>query len=253
MLDLSQVSWTAKELAQITAYRYRLFLKLHAEPAFRVVEHLNIAKREGVRAFWAHLFPVYQKNRYGTQEETLTYIMRHTQLVPRQFFRFMQKIVVASAKQTGVFGIIDSSVIQPSVEEVEGVVAGEVFKAYDHKYALAEKIGRLIFVNLTSIFTYDELEDMWRKKGRAFMVKQDPSFEMIDFTEMLVRMGIVGAVIDETERYVVGRFSYHRLTPFNIGGEHVLCLHPLFSQCFGSKPNRKSKAILPHGAEIGDA
>lgn len=253
LVSFEQVQWSAMDLMQIAAYRYHRFLSLYDPDCLQQLGRLDLMnKREDVHRFWARFFPKTHKNRYGVEEESMTYVLRHTQLLPRQLLMILQTIVMDSHKLTGGYRQFNSEVIRKAIEKIEPVIAGEIFAAFRAVYRFADDIGKAVFGNCPTIFSYDQLEDQWRKKARHQMSKLNAEFEMVHFSDMLIRMGIMGLVVEEaeTERYHQGQFGYGLLTPFNIGGGNQLCLHPIFSKYFNASRNAKSKAILPQGITI---
>lgn len=76
----------------------------------------------------------------------------------------------------------------------------------------------------------------------------------------MVGMGIVGQVMEETERYMRADFAYTRLGErMNPSSADVLCMHPIFSRVFGSPlasplgpPSELKgvKPILPRGSSL---
>lgn len=250
LVSFDQVQWTAMELMQIAAYRYRLFLSLYDPEFGDELRDLNLNKRDEVHQFWTRFFPEKQKNRYEVNEDAMTYVMRHTQLLPRQFLMILHAIVVSSHRLTGGYRQFHAEQVRKSIEEMEPIIAGEIFGAFKHVYPFAEVIGRAVFGNLPTVFSYDKLEDHWRKRGRHLMLKVNSDFEMVHFCEMLIRMGILGLVSDETELYFNAKFGYGSLMPFNIGRGNQLCLHPIFSKYFNASGNEKRKPISPQGVTI---
>jgi hypothetical protein len=249
--DVDQVTWTAGELAQIAAHRFRLFLELYDVDEFVRVADLDVDQRTDVRVFWNHFFPPTVKNRYAVEEEPLTYIFRHTQLLPRQFLMTLQKVITKSHVETGSYRRFDAQFVSEAVESTEPLIASEILQAFGHVYPAAEALCKPIFANFPTVFSYDELEDRWRKVGRAVARRHAPKvlpdFDMPEFGEMLVRMGIVGVGHDETDRYHEGHFGYDSIAPMNIGQGHALCLHPIFSRHFNAAGNHKAKAVIPKG------
>lgn len=252
LVSFDQVQWSAMELMQIAAYRYNLFLSLYDKEFYnsRELKRLDLNRREDVHLFWSRFFPKTHTNRYGIEEDTLNYVLRHTQLLPRQLLMILQKIVVSSYRLTGGYREFKDGMIRKAIDEMEPIIAGEIFGAFRHVYPFAEVIGKAVFGNLPTILSYDQLEDQWRKKARHQMSKLNAEFEMVHFSDMLIRMGIIGLVIGETQRYYEGQFGYGLLTPFNIGGGNQLCVHPIFSKYFNAAGNPKAKAISPQGATI---
>lgn len=250
LVSVDQVHWSAMELAQIAAYRYRLFLSLYDPAMADKTARFNLNKREGVKQFWSSFFEDSHTNKYGNREEPLTYILRHTQLLPRQALMLIQKIIVLSADRTGGFRYFSSDCISAAVENVEPLIASEILRAFEQTYPIAEALGKAIFVNFPTVFNYDQLEDRWRKKGRRLLREHAGSFDIAEFGEMLVRIGIVGLLQEEKDLYFETRFGYDSLAPPNIGEGHELCLHPIFSRHFNAAPNKSGKVILPLGVSI---
>lgn len=250
LVSVDQLKWSAMELAQIAAHRFRLFLQLH-DPEFAIaLNRLDLNRREQVREFWMRFLPAKHFNRYGQAEDVITYVLRHTQLLPRQLLMIMQKVIVMSAGITGGFRELKNDAVSDAIAETEPLIANEILSAFTHVYPFAEEVCRPVFANFPTLFSFDELEDKWRRRGRPVMNRRPFDFDMSHFSEMLVRMGIVGLGHDETECYYVGTFGYDSLTPANIGEGQALCLHPIFSKHFNAAPNARKKAVMPKGAAI---
>jgi hypothetical protein len=218
------------------------------DPEYAVeLQDIDLNHRQDLRAFWQRFLPPMHANRYGSEEETMTYILRHTQLLPRQLLLILQRVIVGSHHATGGYRSFSRHAITNAVESTEPLIASEILRAFAHVYPNAEQLCKPVFANFLTVFSFDELEDKWRKKGRRVAAAFDTDFGMPQFAEMLLRMGIVGAAADETERYFEGRFAYDAFQPVNIGEGHMLCLHPIFSRHFNAAGNAKRKAIVPQG------
>jgi hypothetical protein len=248
-INFDQVRWTSVELAQIAAYRYRLFLQIHDPEFYSRITDIDLNHRDGARKFWNKIFPDPLKNRYGGTESAMTFMLRHTQLVPRQLFRILHRVIRASHASTGGYRSLKPNCVHDAIVEMEEIVAGEIFVAFRHVYPRCESLCKAVFSNFQTVFNYDELETKWRRSGRPIM-RDDPSFELIHFVEMLSRMGIIGLFEKETDRYVEAKFSYQMLMPFPAGERMIFAMHPVFSRCFGCSVNSQKKAILPQGASL---
>lgn len=247
LVNVDQLSWVPTELEQIAAHRFRLFLELYDSDYAIELSDLDLNKRHIVHSFWRRFFPVAHKNAYGVNEDPMTYVLRHTQLLPRQFLMILQQIIVKSCRATGGYREFKTAAISEAIDAMEPRIAAEILGAFSHIYPRAEELCKPVFANFPTVFTYEELEDKWRKKGRPVAKTLFPEFDTPQFAEMLVRMGIIGIGHVETERYYEGRFGYDSLDPANIGDGHELCLHPIFSKKFNAGGNAKRKAIIPKG------
>jgi hypothetical protein len=246
----AQLSWTAMELAQIAAFRYKIFLEHFSPEVFRDISDIDITQRDGAHRFWNTFFSEEQTNRYKQNESALIYMMRHTQLLPRQLFRIMEKVIISSHSRTGRYKLLTKSAVSDAVENMETVIAGEIFSAYINIYPKAEFFGKSIFGRFPTVFSYNELEDRWRKIGRTLNETWVSEFELYHLTEMLLRMGILGEVKLETDKYIETVFSYNMLMPLPLGDKAMLAIHPIFSRYFACSENKQGKAILPQGASF---
>jgi hypothetical protein len=249
-VSFDQVRWTSIELARISAHRYRLFLSLYDSDCFSEIAEINLNRRDGIRRFWGRFLTESQNNRYGHEENSLTYMLRHTQLLPRQFFRILQRVVLESQRKTGGYRLLTGEAVISSIYDMEPIIAGEIIQGFKYVYPFAENLSKTMFGSFPTVFTYDQLEDKWRKVGRAFVRKHEADFELVQLTEMLLRMGIIGTVEGETERYVEAEFAYHKLIPPAVGDRDEFAIHPVFSRYFSCSRNGRGKAILPHGASL---
>ncbi len=68
---------------------------------------------------------------------------------------------------------------------------------------------------------------------------------------MLIEMGVVGRVINRTERYIEGVFEYtvpHKLV---VSTEDYLCLHPSFYEVFSAiKTESKNLVVYPYESDL---
>jgi hypothetical protein len=248
--NFDQVRWTSVELAQIAAYRYRLFIQLFDPEFYPKVAPIDLNHRDGVRKFWSMFFPEPQINRYGHREGAMTYMIRHTHLLPRQLFRVMHRVIRISNAETGGYRMLTQKAVHESIVDMESIIAGEIIQGFARVYPKAEDLCKTVFGNFPTVFSYDQLENKWRRVGRPMMHDTEGGFELVQFTEMLLRMGIMGVVEEETERYVEARFAYHLITPFSVGEKLIFAMHPIFSRYFSCSENAQRKSILPQGASL---
>jgi hypothetical protein len=249
-VSFDQVRWSSVELARIAAHRYRLFLSLFDERLFSEVSKIDLHHREGVRRFWSRFLPDSQLNRYGHAENSMTYMLRHTQLLPRQLFCILQQAICNSHEKTGGYGLLMSESVSSAISNLEPIIAGEVIQGFKYIYPYAESLAKTLFGSFPTVFSYDQLEDKWRKAGRPFMRKREADFELVNLTEMLLRMGVIGIVQNETERYIETEFAYHKLMPPAVGDKLSFAIHPIFSRYLSCSPNAQRKAVLPQGATL---
>src|SRR5437899_1011206 len=123
------------------------------------VASIDLNTRDGVRKFWRKFFPSQQTNKYGGQEDAMTYMLRHTQLLPRQLFRILQRVVHASHRRTGGYRLLTADAVDESIVDMEPIIAGEIIQGFKYIYPHAEILGKAMFANFSTVFSYDDLEN----------------------------------------------------------------------------------------------
>jgi hypothetical protein len=249
MVRFDHITWSSMELARIAAHRYRLFLQMYDEDGYSRYGSLDFDRRGVVRRFWSGMFDAEVRNEYGEAEHPITYILRHTQLLPRQMIAILEYVVKESHARTGGYRELNNELVGEAIAKNEAVLVTEIFSAYRYVFANAEQLCRALLGNFSTVFSYDELENKWRQARRpVYSTEPGSNMDFINITDMMLRIGVIGVVEKApTSKYIEGVFSYNQLMPPNIGQGHALCVHPIFSRHFRCAPNKHGKAVLPYG------
>lgn len=251
MVKIDHVFWSQEELLHVAAHRYRLFLRLFDGEGFQRIQDLDFRCDKVVWQFWRSIFTDSFENEYGARESVITYILRHTQLLPRQFLVILERIIVISHERTGGYRELRGELASKAIESVENSIATEIFSAYYYVFPSAENLAKHLLTQFPATFSYDELERKWRSAGKP-LDYESPNAEhqgFAGFFEMLLRIGIVGVCKNETARYIEAEFSYNMQNAPRIGRGNQLCIHPIFSRRFNCADTHSRKAILPSGVK----
>jgi hypothetical protein len=244
------LSWHAKELVCIAAHRLALFYREHAEYSSRFVA--NFGKLDPTKK--SHAMCILQgplgqtvTNLLGQPEATISYIMRHTQLLPRHLLLLLNSIFLAQYERTGSVATIDPQSIRDGIQRIEQTVCYEIFAAYKHTYPQAREVCYACIPNLPMRFTTGELQVAFNRHGKPAMGSDDFG----DFKRMLVEIGALGKVLkdQETDRYVVGQFEYSADYRLATAATDEFCLHPLFTQIFSAQIGETPKPVYPYGSD----
>lgn len=242
--------WHAKELVSIAAHRLAIFLRMHHPDFYRKVRHLNPDDRaEGVELFYS-VFPRTVRNALGVEEQTLPYILRHTQLLPRHLLMYLNTIYrIGSRNGRSATPVITEDAVRAGVAAKEEELCGEVFSAYSLIYPAARKACERCIPELPFRFKQGKLHEVFNRHGKRAVGDDDYQ----DFKRMLIEIGALGRVFDETDLYVNGLFEYtvpHRLVTST---EDELCFHPVFLKVFSArKPARGEtrRTVYPYGTDL---
>jgi hypothetical protein len=243
------LQWTGTELVLIGANRLTLYLSLFYEPFIRNIFPLDVTKRSGALKLFHAVLPEKITNAAGYQEETISYILRHTQLLPRHFLMLLNSILksTGSTQNLRPFPVSQERIIN-SIRQVEGYIVSEIFVAFKLIYPTAEETCKRCLPELGHQFRMGDLHRVFTRHGKAVF----GSDNLLEFQRMLLEIGAIGRVISgkETDVYIKGHFEYTVAHELVLSQEDELCVHPLFSGIFGGAKNERP--VYPYGSVLDD-
>ena len=262
--------WSARELIILVGTRLALYCQLH-DPDFAQRHLKSVRVRSGsplsyeqARTVLSAVLPPTVTNALGTTEDTVAYLLRHTQLLPRHIITILNRVWEVHRREDP-----DSPLPVAPRSVVEGVRHGEaenvrdILASFSKVHPLAELCCRRTLSNLGLVVTTGDLHRQYNQGG----IRKETGLEFRDFTLMLVEIGCLGRVVDErsTERYVVAEYVYTRTGSLNLGDDERLCVHPIFAEYFDSMhstsrlnvltPEERSRcrAVYPYGSDPDEA
>lgn len=239
--------WTASELLVMAAQRLRLFLEYFDPIAYSQIKSLDISKRPEAIQLLQSVLPAKVTNGRGVDENAVSYILRHTQLLPRHFLWLLNSISSQAKNQRGAKFHLSEDMVVSGVRQQERLLVYEIFRAYKPVHPQAEDVCERCLPDLNVRFTQGDLLKVFNRHGKAAMGTDD----YYDFRRLLIEIGAVGRITEETDLYIKGLYEYtipHKLVP---GPDDDLCIHPLFSRIFSAKPYH-NKPVYPYGTDVND-
>jgi hypothetical protein len=241
--------WTASELIALAAHRLILFGDVYPDHPLAVTDELESVEQGQAAQILKKILPAKVTCRLNVDEDPLAYILRHTQLLPRHLLIILNSICnQAKRYPDSQSTTITEEALRRGVAEVEETLVLEIFAAYRSVYPHAAAVCKSCLPELQHKFSIGDLERVFRTQGKKAM----ESDEFADFKRMLIEMGIVGRVLDDSGRYIQAEFEYtvpHQLVSST---DDMLCLHPLFTEVYSAK-TREKKPVYPYGTRLEDA
>jgi len=245
-----KLEWTAKELISIGAQRLLYFIGLHYPDRLKGKSPTEELTREEARSLFQVVLPEKLTNQRGFQEIPVSYILRHTQLLPRHFLMLLNSIFKGNgvAQTSSPFPVKGSKIVY-GIRQVEERIVKEIFGAFRMIHPTAEEVCRRCLPQLDPVFSVGALRQAYNRFGKAVF----HGTEYFDFQNMLIEIGAIGRVIPgaESDVYIKGKFKYTVGHELNINYEDQLCLHPLFSGIYSSDV-KNERPIYPDGSGFDD-
>ena len=243
------IHWHAGELLRIAASRLAIYMALYEPKLYDSldVDGYNLHERKEAIRFFQKIMPDKIENGMGKEEESMAYILRHTQLLPRQLFAYFVSIIARNKRLGSDVSNIKPKAIRKGIYDSEIDITSEIFSAYRYLYPCARDVCEKCIPYLPFEFTVGHLHQVFNRHGKK--VCRHEAYD--DFLRMLIEMGVVGRVINRTERYIEGVFEYtvpHKLV---VSTEDYLCLHPSFCEVFSAiKMKSKNRVVYPYGSDL---
>lgn len=249
--------WHARELLRLAAERHRTYLGIRFGSILpddvKTLLDIDLKDKNGPKSYWNVVFPPSITNKFGLDEDTVPYILRHTQLLPRQLIILLNSIFRENQRAGGTLYHVKPEAVVGGISKKENDLCTDIFTAYESIYPEARIICESCMRFLLLRFKEGDLLRVFNKNKGNFTTIQD----FHQFRRMLIEIGAVGRVSSETERYVEGVFEYTVPNRLIMGLSDQYCIHPLFSQVFNAiekgTENKESsglmRAIYPYGSD----
>jgi len=249
--------WSAMEILQVCARRYSNFLQLHHRSLYDgAFSHFDLETRDGTRQFWASVLPKLTPNlNPNIMEDTIPYMLRHTQLLPRQMILLLNRCLATHfTAGRGPSEVIQPEIISDVVKKTERHIARQIITAHKFIWPDAEKQIEQVLKELGHNVV--RVGDLRRLFSRSPVRGFGNVYDFSDYLRMLTELGVVGRFIDRTERFVVATYEYSEPFRLLFNEDDLLCVHPCFTQIYrvldrNSLPD-DYLPVYPHGAHPND-
>lgn len=243
------IHWHAGELLVIAANKLAIYLEIHEAEFYHQnrIANLNLENRDDCQRLFKLIMPDFVVNGLGKEEEPIAYILRHTQLLPRQLFTIINSIVQKNNSLGGCLTNLTEQAVKEGVYESEKELTDEIFTAYRFSYPQAKNVCEKSIPYLPFTFSVGHLHHIFNHHGKKASGYQ----EFSDYLRLFLEIGAVGRVMPDgkMDRYIIGEFEYTLPHKLVTSTDDVLCLHPSFCQVFRAiYPVEDKRVIYPYGS-----
>lgn len=246
-----KLQWSAFELIKLSAMRLNTYLARTKGLRRRLPNSLpERPDRADIFAFWGEFLPDKVTNNLGAQEETLAFILRHTQLLPRHIIGIFNEIIRLSLSRDDEILRISEDDIVRGVRLAANSICLGILSSYKQVHPLAGDLCHQILPHLPNEFSLGDFKAVFRNQSRGLVRDYREGINL--FKEI----GIFGIVYNETGIYYRGEFEYNEPGTMPYKDEDRFCVHPVFASEFRvGRANggwTGKKVIYPRGTELDE-
>nr|RNJ67080.1 MAG: hypothetical protein EDM05_22380 [Leptolyngbya sp. IPPAS B-1204] len=221
------LNWRPKDLMRLISWR--LYHYLQATRQLAPESHqIDWDDYNDVREkMWTPYFGNSLRNNGGTPELSFPYVLRHTQMRPRQLI-VLCNAIAHRAQQQRTFPFFRPEDIVKAVLHGQKALAEEVFNSYSSVYP---KVGRIVeaLSGLPMIFKGNELD-----KRAPLTASEWPAGEYSPhaFRQLVAELGLVGRIrsCNEKAGIVEATFEYSSESRLPLLVTDYCAIHPMFYQ-----------------------
>jgi hypothetical protein len=219
--------WRPKDLLRLIGWRLYRYLEVNNRLPRQIVGKVNWENDDDVlEKVWVPHFGRFLTNKRGHTEDTWPYVLRHTQMRPRQLI-FMCNTIANRAMRDGAFPQMTPDNIRDGVHEAELDLATEILNSYSSIYS--PNVARIVTAGLQKMpmfFDGNELDRRARQSAPEWTKNYSPS----NFKQLVAELGIVGRVTrgSATTEYIDADFEYALSDRLNLTHQDKCVIHPMF-------------------------
>jgi hypothetical protein len=233
--DEVYLHWNPKDLMRLVSWRFWHYLRVS-----NLVADQNINwddHKEVLQEIWFPFFGRDLINGGGLQEMSFPYVLRHTQMRPRQLIVLCNQIAKSAIESDNFPNFTPKNLID-GIMRGEEKLADEVFNSYQSVYPNAAKIADALS-GIPQMFKGKELD----RRAKITSSHWTEDYSLNNFRQFVSELGIVGRVRSHsTETGIVeADFEYTLHGRLPLIPEDTCVIHPMFYKRLNVQINQKLK------------
>lgn len=240
------LNWRPRDLIRLLCWRFCLYLEHNKFEHKLSTDKIDWSRFDDVyNKIWTHFFTERIKNGIGLIEKSFPYILRHSQMRPRQLI-ILCNTISNLAKRNEVFPYFSSEIIVSGVRETEIQLATEVINSYKSVYP---NVGLIVdaLVSKPIMFKGKLLDKIAPETASAWPNKD---YSPLRFRQLISELGIIGRVknYDKQTGIVQADFEYTMKSRLAIQSSDDCVIHPMFLKRLNTLNEEKIKVYpFPDG------
>lgn len=215
--------WRPRDLQRLASWRFWKYLTDAGSQM--IANQPRWDDHSSVRDFWSQYFGPQIRNSNGHLEDSFAYLIRHTQMLPRQVVMLCNSIA-DEADRLGKFPEFYDVGIPDVVASSAKKLADDILNAYSKIHPRIVEIVECL-EGQPSFFPAGELDQIAAQ--RAKKIWQD-RYDRQRFKRVLAEIGVIGVVrkVVEPHGIIHGDFEYHSNERLSIHENQSVVIHPMW-------------------------
>lgn len=229
------MNWRPKDLVRLVCWRFKKSLAQQGNPIGAVT--VDWENFDDVRTkMWNPFFGEEVINSRGAAEASLPYILRHTQMRPRQLV-VLCNAIAREAVQQGTYPYLKDVAISKVIARTETELAEEVLNSYNRIYPGVSDIITAL-VGASSIFKGNYIDQVAKRTSRFW---PDNNYTAIAFRKLVTELGIVGRIRKRNDftGIIEADFEYFMNDRLVLSDTDECVIHPMFYSKLQVKHNTR--------------
>jgi len=238
--------WRPRDLLRLIGWRFFCYLEAYGLLRFESKGKIDWEDQRDVMAkMWRPYFGLEITNRRGLKERTFSYVLRHTQMRPRQLI-LLCNAIARRAIRARHFPLFTEEDIRLAVREAESDLASEIINSFSSVYPHVSTIVDAL-MKLPMLFAGNELD---KRASQSASEWPQNSYSPARFRRLVAELGIVGRVRrrNDVAGFVDADFEYSLRDRLPITHRDECVIHPMFYQRFNVDCSLPSR-VMPFSTE----
>jgi hypothetical protein len=221
--------WRPKDLMRLVSWRFYNYLQAFGRLAPES-QHINWDHNQDVLSkMWQPYFGTQLLSGLERWELTFPYVLRHTQMRPRQLIVLCNAIATES-RRAGTFPQFEPRSIVKAIERIEVALAEEVINAYSSVYPRVSRILDALS-GLPMVFKGNELD---KRASHTAGEWEGGDYSPLAFRQLVAELGIVGRVrsFNRSQGIAEVDFEYSSESRLPLLVSDLCAIHPMFYRKF---------------------
>jgi hypothetical protein len=216
--------WRPRDLLRLIGWRFYRYLEA-ADLWRNKAKEIDWEDDDDVlEKIWRPHFGQSLRNAKNIEEDTWPYVLRHTQMRPRQLILICNSIAQLAIRD-GTFPNFSSHQIIAGIKEAEIELASEILNSFSMVYPRVERIVSAL-TKLPKVFSGKELDKRSSQSAAEWPEKYSPS----RFKQLVAELGIIGRVTRGTSdtEFIDADFEYALKDRLSLTHRDTCVVHPMF-------------------------